>query len=57
MLTCRHEATEMRYLLAAIAALKGHTALGKVLNDLDCVSGNCPRCGEQVYPQELQHLC
>jgi len=55
-LICRHDATETRFLLAALAALKGHTALGEVLNHLDCVSGTCPRCGEEVYPQELQEI-
>ena len=55
-LQCQHDATETRYLLAVIAALKGHTALGEVLNNMDCVSGTCPRCGEEVYPQELQQL-
>jgi hypothetical protein len=49
-----HGATESRYLLAAIAALKGHVKLGRVLNDLDCICGQCPRCGEDVFPQELQ---
>jgi hypothetical protein len=55
-ITCHHGAVETRELLATIAALKGHSSLGETLNHLDCVSGRCPRCGEEVYPGELQHL-
>jgi hypothetical protein len=46
--------TETRYLLAAIAALKGHVKLGRVLNYLDSICAQCPRCGEDVFPEELQ---
>jgi hypothetical protein len=46
--------TETRYLLAAAAALKGHQKLAEVLQDMDCVCGKCPKCGEPVYPPELQ---
>lgn len=49
-----HDLTESRYLLAAMAALKGHVKLGRVLNHLDCICGRCPRCGEDVFPEELQ---
>jgi hypothetical protein len=49
-----HDVTETRYLLAAMAALKRHIKLGDVLNHLDCICGECPRCGECVYPEELQ---
>jgi hypothetical protein len=51
----RHDLTETRYLLAAIAALKGHPKLGAVLNDLDGICCKCPKCGEDfIYPEELQ---
>lgn len=53
-LAIRHDATESRYLLAAMAALNGHIKLGRVLNDLDCICGQCPRCGEDVFPEQLQ---
>jgi hypothetical protein len=53
-LASRHEVTETRYLLAAVAALKGHCKLAEVLQDMDCVCGECPKCGESVYPEELQ---
>ena len=53
-LVCRHELTDTRYLLAAAAALKGHAKLGGVLNHLDCICGECPKCGECIYPTELQ---
>lgn len=45
---------ETRYLLAATAAVKGCPKLGQVLNQLECICGECPRCGESVYPVELQ---
>jgi hypothetical protein len=50
----RHDLTATRYLLAAAAALKGHPKLGEVLDNLDCIHQRCPRCGEDVYPEELQ---
>jgi hypothetical protein len=49
-----HDASDTRYLLAAAAALKGHRKLAKVLQDMDCISGDCPKCGETVFPEELQ---
>jgi hypothetical protein len=53
-LLARHDVMETRYLLATAAALKGHGKLGKVLEDLDCICGECPKCGEYVYPEQLQ---
>ncbi len=53
-LTCQHDGTETRYLLATAAALKGHLKLARVLDHLKCISERCPRCGEHVYPTELQ---
>jgi hypothetical protein len=53
-LAVHHGTDETRYLLAAAAALKGHCKLGEVLNHMDCICGECPKCGEQVYPDELQ---
>jgi hypothetical protein len=50
----QHDAAETRYLLAATAALKGHPKLGDVLENLDCIHQQCPRCGENVYPEELR---
>jgi hypothetical protein len=56
-LLCHHNATDTRYLLAAAAALKGQSRLGRVLNDLDAICENCPKCGELVYPQDLDYAC
>jgi hypothetical protein len=53
-LVARHDVTETRYLLAAAAALKGHCKLAKVLESLDCICGECPNCGQCVYPPELE---
>ncbi|HEX8200059.1 MAG TPA: hypothetical protein VF590_06200 [Isosphaeraceae bacterium] len=53
-LVYQHDATETRYLLAAVAALKGHPQLGGILEHLDSISGQCPICGEWVYPEEIQ---
>jgi hypothetical protein len=53
-LICKHNMTDSRYLLGALAALKGHKRLARVLQNMDCVCGECPNCGESVYPQELQ---
>ncbi|RGC67672.1 hypothetical protein C5N14_17985 [Micromonospora sp. MW-13] len=43
----RHDETTTRYLLSAVAALKGHPELAEVLDDLDTVE--CPACGEPVF--------
>lgn len=53
-LVSQHDVTETRYLLAAVAALKAHRKLAAVLQNMDCVCGECPKCGESVYPDELQ---
>jgi enamine deaminase RidA (YjgF/YER057c/UK114 family) len=42
-----HDHLDTRYLLAATAALKGHTALADVLNDLD-VFADCQSCGQPM---------
>ncbi len=49
-----HDITETRYLLGAMAAIKGHRKLAKILQDMDCICGQCPKCGECVFPEELQ---
>lgn len=53
-LVCKHDVSDTRDLLAAAAALKGHPKLGDVLLKLECISGQCPRCGEIVFPEDLQ---
>ena len=40
-----HDLTDTRYLLAAVAALKGHRRLGELLSNLDA---GCPHCGEDL---------
>jgi len=55
-LICEHHLSDTRLILAAAAALKGHPKLGDVLNRLDCISGECPKCGECVFPEELQEV-
>jgi hypothetical protein len=47
---------DTRYLLAALAALQGHRKLARVLQQVDCICGECPGCGEWVYPPELQEV-
>lgn len=49
-----HDACNTRYLLAAAAALKGHRKLARVLQHIDCICANCPKCGRAIYPEELQ---
>jgi hypothetical protein len=51
-----HNVGDTRYLLASVAALKGHRKLASVLQDMDCICGECPKCGEWVYPPELQEV-
>jgi len=46
------EADDARVLLAA--ALKGSPSLGQLLAHLDCICGECTRCGVWIYPEELQ---
>jgi len=53
-LTTVNDSTQVRYLLATIAAIKGNCKLANVLQNLDCIEGNCPKCGEVVFPSELQ---
>lgn len=53
-LASRHDVTQTRYLLAAVAALKGHCKLAAALRDMDCICAECPKCGECIYPEELQ---
>jgi len=53
-LASRHDVTETRYLLAAVAALKGYCKLAEVLQNMDGVCGECPKCGECVFPEELK---
>jgi hypothetical protein len=53
-LCVKHAITETRYLLGAVAALKGHRKLAIVLQDMDAISGDCPQCGETIFPDELQ---
>lgn len=51
-----HDLYETRYLLGTVAALKGHPRLANVLQDIDCIAGECPKCGETVFPDELQKV-
>ncbi len=49
-----HDVTETRYLLATVAALKGHRKLAEVLQHMECICGECGKCGTCIYPEELQ---
>ena len=53
--TCRSDET-LRYLLGSVAALRGRTELAALLQDVDAVTGECPECGADVYPAELQRV-
>ncbi len=53
---CRQNVSDTRYLLASLAALKGHPKLGNLLNHLECIQSNCPKCGELVFPDEIQEV-
>src|SRR5262249_37632639 len=55
-LACKHDVFDTCYLFAAIAALKGHINLARVLHRMQCICGKCPKCGERVYPPELQEV-
>lgn len=54
-LALNHDQTETRYILSTIAALKGHSKLAEVLENIDCICTEC-KCGETVYPDELQQV-
>ncbi|MFI9580585.1 hypothetical protein ACIHCQ_01765 [Streptomyces sp. NPDC052236] len=45
--TAEHDQISTRYLLAATAALKGHTEYAEILNELD-VYAECQSCGEPM---------
>lgn len=48
-LLCPFDADTTRWLLAAMAGLKGHADLCYVISSLDCLL-DCPRCGMQIEP-------
>jgi hypothetical protein len=43
-----------RWLVGAVCSLHGHARMADVLFNLDSVSGECPGCGETIYPDEIQ---
>jgi hypothetical protein len=45
---------EFRYLLCILSSLHGHGGLGELLFHLDCLCGECSKCGECVYPDDIQ---
>jgi hypothetical protein len=45
--TAEHDQISTRYLLAATAALKGHTDYAEILNELD-IYAECQSCGEPM---------
>ena len=45
---------EFRYLLSILATLHGHDVLGDLLLNLDSLCGECEKCGERVYPEDIQ---
>ena len=45
---------EFRYLISTLCSLHGHDVLGDMLFHQDCICGECPQCGEHVYPEEIQ---
>lgn len=45
---------EFRYLMSVLASLHGHGGLGELIFHLDCLCGQCPKCGEFVYPDRIQ---
>ncbi|MGC5561576.1 hypothetical protein ACPYPG_01870 [Streptomyces sp. FR-108] len=47
LVTAEHDQTATRYLLAAMAALKGHPEYAEILNELD-VYAECQSCGEPM---------
>jgi hypothetical protein len=47
---------DVRWVLATIAALRGQWQLAEVLTDIQSVSGDCPGCGEEVWPDALQEI-
>jgi hypothetical protein len=45
---------EFRYLMSILASLHGHAGLGDLIFNLDSLCGECPKCGEFVYPDRIQ---
>ncbi len=45
---------EFRYILSILAGLHGHGVLGDLIFNMDSLCGDCPKCGESVYPDEIQ---
>jgi hypothetical protein len=44
----------LRYLLATVAALRGRDDLAEVLQNIETVSAECPECGGETWPDDLQ---
>jgi hypothetical protein len=53
-LTLELSKEEFRYLIAVICILRGHEGLGDLLVHLHGIAGECPRCGETVFPKEIR---
>lgn len=43
-----------RWLIGVVCSIHGHPGLADLLFNLDCVGGECPKCGETVYPEEIR---
>jgi hypothetical protein len=43
-----------RYLMSIVASLHGHGGLGELIFNLDGLCGQCPKCGEFVFPDDIQ---
>lgn len=48
MIVVPHNLENTRYLLSAVAALKGHPKLGDTLAALD-IFADCPKCGTKIF--------
>jgi hypothetical protein len=45
---------EFRYVTGIVATLHGHGMLGDLIFNMDSLCANCPKCGEYVYPEQIQ---
>jgi hypothetical protein len=46
--------SDYRWLVGVVCSVHGHPRLADLLFNLDCMCGECPKCGEVVYPDETQ---
>lgn len=54
LLTLELPPIDFRSLISVLAVLHGHAGLGDLILHLECIYGECTKCGELVFPERIQ---